>query len=132
MDTFLVYLIIGIVTGALYSIAAAGLVLTYATSRVFNFAHGAIGMLLAYVAYTLWVQHGLNEWLSLAMTKDELREEWMQNAAAALASMILENQDSAIDSGALYHAVHGLYIYRQRVFGVPGPARLGMPLLPGQ
>ena len=67
MDTFLVYLIIGIVTGALYSIAAAGLVLTYATSRVFNFAHGAIGMVMAYVAYTLWVQHGLNEWLSLAI-----------------------------------------------------------------
>lgn len=67
MDTFLVYLIIGIVTGALYSIAAAGLVLTYATSRVFNFAHGAIGMVMAYVAYTLWVQHGLNEWLALAI-----------------------------------------------------------------
>jgi branched-chain amino acid transport system permease protein len=67
MDTFLIYLIIGIVTGALYSIAAAGLVLTYATSRVFNVAHGAVGMVMAYLAYTLWVEHGLNEWLALAI-----------------------------------------------------------------
>jgi branched-chain amino acid transport system permease protein len=65
MNTFLIYLIIGIVTGAIYSIAAAGLVLTYATSRVFNFAHGAIGMIMAYLAYTLWVEHGLPEWLAL-------------------------------------------------------------------
>jgi branched-chain amino acid transport system permease protein len=67
MDTFLIYLIIGIVTGALYSIAAAGLVLTYATSRVFNVAHGAIGMVMAYLMYTLWVQQGLPEWLALVI-----------------------------------------------------------------
>jgi branched-chain amino acid transport system permease protein len=67
MDTFLVYLIIGIVTGALYSIAAAGLVLTYATSRVFNMANGAIGMVLAYLMYTLWVEWGLPEILSLVI-----------------------------------------------------------------
>jgi branched-chain amino acid transport system permease protein len=67
MDTFLVYLIIGVVTGALYSIAAAGLVLTYATSRVFNVAHGAIGMVMAYLMYTLWVRQGLPEWLALVI-----------------------------------------------------------------
>jgi branched-chain amino acid transport system permease protein len=67
MNTFLIYLIIGIVTGALYSIAAAGLVLTYATSRIFNVAHGAIGMVMAYLMYTLWVQHGLPKWVALAI-----------------------------------------------------------------
>ncbi len=67
MDTFLIYLIIGIVTGALYSIAAAGLVLTYATSRVFNVAHGAIGMIMAYLMYELWVNQGLNEWVALVV-----------------------------------------------------------------
>jgi branched-chain amino acid transport system permease protein len=67
MDTFLIYLVIGIVTGALYSIAAAGLVLTYATSRVFNVAHGAIGMIMAYLMYELWVNQGFNEWLALVI-----------------------------------------------------------------
>ena len=67
MDTFLIYLVIGIVTGALYSIAAAGLVLTYATSRVFNVAHGAIGMIMAYLMYELWVNQGVPEWLALVI-----------------------------------------------------------------
>jgi branched-chain amino acid transport system permease protein len=67
MDTFLIYLVIGIVTGALYSIAAAGLVLTYATSRVFNVAHGAIGMIMAYLMYELWVSQGVPEWLALVV-----------------------------------------------------------------
>ena len=68
MNTFLIFLIIGIVTGAIYSIAAAGLVLTYATSRVFNFAHGAVGMVMAYLAYTFWVSQGLPEWVALVLT----------------------------------------------------------------
>jgi branched-chain amino acid transport system permease protein len=34
-----------------YALAAAGLVLTYRTSRVFNFAHGAVGMFSAYLFY---------------------------------------------------------------------------------
>lgn len=64
------------------------------------------------------------EWLSLELSDDELRQPWMQQAASALAVMILENQNNPIDGGALYHAVHGLYIYRARVFGVPGPRGL--------
>jgi hypothetical protein len=64
------------------------------------------------------------EWLSLELSDEELREPWMQQAASALAVMILENQNNPIDGGALYHAVHGLYIYRARVFGVAGPRGL--------
>jgi branched-chain amino acid transport system permease protein len=67
MTTFLVYLIIGITTGAIYAVAASGLVVTYATSRVFNFAHGAIGMVFAFLMYTLWVDNGWNEWLALGL-----------------------------------------------------------------
>ncbi len=67
MDTFLTFLIIGIVTGAIYSIAAAGLVLTYATTRIFNLAHGAIGMVMAYLAFTFWVERGLPKWVALGL-----------------------------------------------------------------
>lgn len=94
MNTFLIYLIIGIVTGSIYSIAAAGLVLTYATSRVFNFAHGAVGMVLAYLTYTLWVRQGLPEWVALAITVlviapaigvllDWLVMRWLERASVA-------------------------------------------------
>lgn len=41
-------LIIGLVVGSVYAIAAAGLVVTYRASGVFNFAHGAVGMFCAF------------------------------------------------------------------------------------
>jgi len=51
VSEFLAFTVIGIVTGAAYAVAASGLVVTYATSGIFNFAHGAIGMIMA---YTFW------------------------------------------------------------------------------
>ncbi len=47
MDNFLIYTVLGICLGSIYAIAATGLVVTYSTSGIFNFAHGAIGMLSA-------------------------------------------------------------------------------------
>jgi hypothetical protein len=64
------------------------------------------------------------EWLTLELSDDEIRQQWVQDAASALSVMILENQNNPLDGGALYHAVHGLYMYRARVFQVPGPAGL--------
>jgi ABC-type branched-subunit amino acid transport system ATPase component/branched-subunit amino acid ABC-type transport system permease component len=43
----------GAVTGGIYSIMAAGLVLTYTTSGIFNFAHAAIAFSAAYLYYQL-------------------------------------------------------------------------------
>ncbi|WP_405594670.1 ABC transporter permease subunit [Streptomyces sp. NBC_01092] len=43
----------GLAAGAIFAVAAGGLVVTYVTSGVFNFAQGAIGMLLAFVYWEL-------------------------------------------------------------------------------
>ncbi|MCD9624838.1 ABC transporter permease [Rhabdothermincola salaria] len=48
MQEFLQYTILGLVIGGVYGIAASGLVVTYTTSGIFNFAHGAIAMLGAF------------------------------------------------------------------------------------
>ncbi len=48
---------IGLAEGAVFAVAASGVVLTYATTGVFNFGHGAVGMISAYVYYALTVQH---------------------------------------------------------------------------
>src|ERR1700742_2763497 len=53
------FIISGIVTGGVYGLAGVGLVLTYRTSGVFNFAFGALATVSAYVFYTLSVQHGM-------------------------------------------------------------------------
>jgi len=57
MSAFLAFTIFGIVTGAIYAIAATGLVVTYSTSGIFNIAHGAIGMLMAFMYWELRVNH---------------------------------------------------------------------------
>ncbi|MBA3655665.1 MAG: branched-chain amino acid ABC transporter permease, partial [Actinobacteria bacterium] len=54
MSAFLSFTVIGIVTGCIYGLTASGLVVTYTTSGIFNFAHGAIGMA---AAYTYWQFH---------------------------------------------------------------------------
>jgi len=56
MHELFAFTIIGIVTGAAYAVAASGLVVTYATSGIFNIAHGAIGMFMAFFYWQLVVQ----------------------------------------------------------------------------
>ncbi|MEX2555870.1 MAG: ABC transporter permease [Actinomycetota bacterium] len=67
MEKILAFTILGIVTGAVYAIAASGLVLTYATSGIFNIAHGAIGMLMAFAYWELVVNQGWPAWLALIL-----------------------------------------------------------------
>ncbi len=55
MSLFIGLTIAGLATGAIYAIAASGLVVTYTTSGVFNFAHGSLGMLMAFLYWQLRV-----------------------------------------------------------------------------
>src|SRR5260370_30169101 len=41
----------GLVSGAIYAVSALGLVLTYISSRVFNFAHGVMALFVAWCFY---------------------------------------------------------------------------------
>ena len=59
MTQFLNLVLSGLVTGAIYSITASGLILTYTTSGIFNFAHGAIAFATAYLYYQLHTGVGL-------------------------------------------------------------------------
>ncbi|HSZ36225.1 MAG TPA: ABC transporter permease [Acidimicrobiales bacterium] len=68
MHAFLEYTIIGLVLGSAYAVAASGLVVTYSTSGIFNIAHGAIGMFMAFVYWQLSVGWHLNQALSLVLT----------------------------------------------------------------
>jgi branched-chain amino acid transport system permease protein len=55
MTTFLALTVLGIVFGCVYALTATGIVVTYTTSGVFNFAHGATGMLAAFTYWQLTV-----------------------------------------------------------------------------
>ncbi|HTW15427.1 MAG TPA: ABC transporter permease [Nocardioides sp.] len=67
MTTFLAFTVFGLFSGAAYAIAASGLVLTYTTTRVFNIAHGALGMVMSFVFWDFSVRQGLPVWLSLVL-----------------------------------------------------------------
>ncbi|MBZ9988995.1 branched-chain amino acid ABC transporter permease [Mesorhizobium sp. BH1-1-5] len=53
MDTLLATLVSGLVLGSLYALMASGLSLVWTTLGVFNFAHGALMMVGAFIAWTV-------------------------------------------------------------------------------
>ena len=59
MTELLQFTLFGLMLGCVYAIAAMGLVLTYTVTGVFNFAHGAVGMLAAFCYFELRVNHGV-------------------------------------------------------------------------
>src|SRR5665213_2563369 len=65
MSNFLQYTVFGVMLGAGYAIAATGLVVTYTTSGVFNFAQGAVGMIAAFGYWELVSAHNQPTWAAL-------------------------------------------------------------------
>ncbi|MEW6472861.1 MAG: ABC transporter permease [Actinomycetota bacterium] len=59
MADFLPFIIVGLVNGSVYGLAGMGLVLTYKTSGLFNFSHGALAAGAAYLFYELRDQRRL-------------------------------------------------------------------------
>jgi branched-chain amino acid transport system permease protein len=58
MSEFLALTVVGIVAGCIYALTATGLVVTYTTSGIFNFAHGAMGMVATFTYWELSVNQG--------------------------------------------------------------------------
>src|SRR3954453_14898652 len=58
MAIFLSFTVVGLVAGCVYALIATGLVVTYNTTGIFNFAHGAIAM---FGAYTYWQLDGTGQ-----------------------------------------------------------------------
>lgn len=67
MQDFLSYTVVGLVLAAVYAVLASGLVVTYTTSGIFNFAHGAIAMMAAFTYWQLSVQWDVPALLSTAL-----------------------------------------------------------------
>ncbi|MGH9206348.1 MAG: ABC transporter permease subunit, partial [Acidimicrobiales bacterium] len=65
MSAFLAFTVAGLVAGCIYALTATGLVVTYITSGVFNFAHGAIGMIAAFAYWELSVNRHWPTWAAV-------------------------------------------------------------------
>jgi branched-chain amino acid transport system permease protein len=58
MHEFIIFTIAGLATAGIFAITAAGLTLTYATTGIFNWSHGAIGMMAAFAYWQMRVGWG--------------------------------------------------------------------------
>ncbi|RMF43325.1 MAG: hypothetical protein D6753_05520 [Planctomycetota bacterium] len=55
------------------------------------------------------------EFCALALPDERLTEAWVQMAARRICDLLEATRDQDLDCGALYHALHGLKVYRQRL-----------------
>jgi hypothetical protein len=57
------------------------------------------------------------EFLTLALDDEEIKAPWMALAAQYLCELLRATKDEPLECGALFHAAHGLHLYRVRRFG---------------
>jgi len=55
------------------------------------------------------------EWLMAALPERRLKEYWVRRAIMTLAEDLVNHSKLGAEPGALYHAVHALVLYRERV-----------------
>jgi branched-chain amino acid transport system permease protein len=68
MEFWLSLILAGIGTGCIYALAGMGIVLTYKATGIFNFAHGAIAMMVAYILWQLNADWGVSLWIAAPLT----------------------------------------------------------------
>jgi branched-chain amino acid transport system permease protein len=67
MHEFIIFTIGGLATASIYAITASGLTLTYATTGIFNWSHGAIGMVAAFAYWQMHIGWGWSPLLCFAV-----------------------------------------------------------------
>ena len=67
LQAFLGQLLLGLVNGSFYAMLSLGLAVIFGLLGIVNFAHGALYMIGAYVAWIGMEQFGINYWFSLLL-----------------------------------------------------------------
>ncbi|HEX2510219.1 MAG TPA: branched-chain amino acid ABC transporter permease [Microvirga sp.] len=139
MNIFFQQVLNGLTLGSVYALVALGLTLVYGILHIPNFAHGALYMVGAYVAFYLARTAGLNYWAAmagaaaavavLAVLSDRLIFHQLRHApplhdmiAAIGLLLFLEAVIQAI-WGAEFHRLQAPYPQIVRVFDLVAPAQ---------
>ena len=120
------FLIIGLTTGSVYGLVGVGLVLTYKTSGVFNFAYGSLAALAAFVFYFLRDQHGVSWPVAVLLAVVGL---------GLLLGLLLERLAQALTPASTEIKIVStvgliLFVIALGALWFPGPARQVEPFLP--
>ena len=57
------------------------------------------------------------EFLAISLDAQELRQPWMIRAVQRLCDVLEDSKQLPLECGSLYHAAHGLVVYREKAFG---------------
>ncbi|HEX5106770.1 MAG TPA: ADP-ribosylation factor-directed GTPase activating protein isoform b [Pirellulaceae bacterium] len=57
------------------------------------------------------------EFLATSMDKEELQQEWVKRAVLDVCKVFRKTKAVDVECGALFHAAHGLVLYREKVYG---------------
>ncbi len=58
------------------------------------------------------------EFLTIAMTDEQLEQPWVRQAVTEMCELFQQTEHIPLECGKLYHAAHGLVLYRHRVHGL--------------
>ncbi len=134
MDLFFQQLLNGLTIGGVYSLVALGLTLVYGILHVPNFAHGALYMAGAFVAFYFMDSLGLNYWLAmlgsaavvavLSMLAERLVFHPLRNAPplhdmiAAIGILLFLEAGAQAIWGADFHRMQSPYGNLVEIFGL--------------
>lgn len=57
------------------------------------------------------------EFLTISMDKEELQQDWVKRAVLDVCKTFRKTKAVDVECGALFHAAHGLVLYREKVYG---------------
>jgi hypothetical protein len=57
------------------------------------------------------------EFLATALDKEGLQQPWVKRAVVDVCKTFRKTKPVDVECGALFHAAHGLVLYREKVFG---------------
>jgi hypothetical protein len=57
------------------------------------------------------------EFLATSMDKEELQQDWVKRAVLDVCKTFRKTKAVDVECGALFHAAHGLVLYREKVYG---------------
>ncbi len=134
MDLFFQQLLNGLTIGGVYGLVALGLTLVYGILHVPNFAHGALYMAGAFVAFYFMESLGLNYWLAmlgsaavvavLSMLAERLVFHQLRNAPplhdmiAAIGILLFLEAGAQAIWGADFHRMQSPYGQLVEIFGL--------------
>lgn len=71
------------------------------------------------------------EFLAMTLEQERLAEPWVLRAADALVTLLEQTADVPVECGGLYHAAHGLVLYRARQCGGQPEGTAAASIQPG-